>query len=340
MNRAVCMFFAAAFTTTSSVAEQLTRQEIVEKALASIQFAPDPQHGEAIPEATRVAMKTELTAYARSMDSIPEVINGLPPGTRSVILGAGRLRLISADREYCESAMKLYIMVHVAEACYARLLPQLNEVDQHKLVELLEEVASSVQRSLVAHVGQYLTEAEINALVGYMRAAATGHVKDPTRESYKRIPSREKMQAISVDFESRLAAAEPRLKDRAARMLAASGSDDEKHARELFCGMLQSDLIQPLLWNLSRETSIDAAPIAAEIKRLVPGLEQAEKRFSELSAPKTKAETDRRMAAFRKKFAEDQEALMQRMRSRSESGELSPFPADERTQPAPAASPQ
>lgn len=340
MNGAKCLFLALTVIITHARAEQLTRQELIENAVAGIHFRPDPEHGEVIPDATRVAMKTELTAYARSVDAIPEVISGLPPGTKAAILGVPGLPLVSADRDYCQAAIKFHMLHDVAVAYGARLLPQLNEADRKKLIELVEEVASSIRRSLIAHVGQYLTEAEIDALVGYMRAAATAHIDNPTRESYKRVPPPERFQAIIADFESRLAAAGPRLKDRATRMLAPSDSKDEQRGREQFRGMLRSELIQPLLWNLNRETSIDATPIAAEVKRLVPGLEQVGKRFSELSAPKRQAETDRRMAAWRKKDAEGQEAFIQRMRNRAESGELSPFPTDERTQPAPAASPQ
>jgi hypothetical protein len=338
MSGAKCVFVAIVMTATPVLAEKLTRQEIIEDGVASIRFTPDPTYGEVITDADQAAIKAELAGYAWSIDSIPEVINELPSGTKAAILGVGGLRLISADRDYCRAAMKAYVMRRVGLAYGARRLPQLNEADQKKLTELLEEVASSVRRGLIKHAGEYLTEPEIEPLIAYMLGASTAHMKNPTQESYKRIPPRERMQAIIADFESRLAAAQPRIRERAAKLLAAPGSDGEQQGRERFRSMLQSELIQPLLYKLARETSVDAAPIAQEVKRLLPGYEEAEKRLKELSEPKRKAEADRRTAAFLKKSAEDHEALMERMRSRAESGEL-PSTAGQGSPPSPTPSP-
>jgi len=283
---AIVLFWAA----LNACGEQITREDIIETVIANMRFVP--VYGESIGIEQQTSVKKELIEYIRTASFIPPVMKGLPDGTRDSVLRRS-LDLVSADREYCMAEVKAHLMAQVVGAEIARDVPMLNEQQQGHLLAAVDSLLATVGDSCQRHMGSFLTEEDIRNAKGSIREFVIAKMRSPVSAWYKRVPSEARMRAIAADFDARLAEAQSRVSEEAARMIPTKGAVDYEDKLARFRAGLVTQIVEPLRAVLNREMAIDEAPFRSKAEKMFPGYWDIQYRANELWEREMRKAADR-----------------------------------------------
>jgi hypothetical protein len=188
----------------ASPTESITREEIIEHCLASVAFERTwPGAEVAVSAVDQERIRSDLRKVSQKIECLPDVIDGLPPGTREHLFRR-RVTLLIGDPDYCRDAFRYHVLGFARTAEYARLVPKLSRAEEEQFLLSVDRLLDAACESLSAVLGNVLTREEILDLRRRTRSLIEERMRDPISESGKRLVSDEEIDEIARSFDARL----------------------------------------------------------------------------------------------------------------------------------------
>ncbi len=284
--------------------ETITRAEMIDAALASIRFLVPC--GEQPPEAERASVVMMLSEYARSVESLPAEVRGLPPGSKASFL-YDTLSLTSTDPEYCKARMRFHLMAIVAQAHCARYIRLLSDPEERVFLERVDDVLRAVANSLESRWGTFLSRSDIEAQAARVRDDIVSKMRSPVLVCFKHIPTPNEVASIVEDFDRRLPGAMESAHIRARHLSARESPDYEERYRYLRESLLH-ETFQHAVRGLARVASLTDAEIAPlRGDRVYPDYVDVARRAASLQERELQKAEPRRTLDKNRKTAQSEE---------------------------------
>lgn len=287
--------------------ESITRDEIIEHCLASVALDRTwPGADVAVSAVDPARVRSDLRNVAKDIEFLPDVIDGLPPGTRERLFRR-TLTLLIGDPDYCRDAFRYHVLDFARTAEYARLRPELSRADQKRFLSSVDRLLDAACESLSAVVGNVLTRDEILDLRWRTRSLIEERMRDPTSESGKQLVSDEEIDQIARNFNARLRSSQGRIAELLRRHFDGNSSPSVGSRESLVNSLYHETLYFVLANEVAKASSPDVSSIYAELDKRYPLYRELGARVDEIESRVLRHAAMKRQELFQAQVERDWE---------------------------------